>query len=106
MTHVGSKATIDSQEGFFGPIFAAWGLLFLRAGREPADPAKVDLLDPVQAGSQNLSQTVEDVQLDAVEESAADRLAGDCSRGFALPGFQKATGWSSPARSRFVRSGA
>lgn len=39
-----SSATVDSQERFFGPIFAAWGLLLLRAGRQPADLATLDLL--------------------------------------------------------------
>lgn len=38
------NATVDSQERFFGPIFAAWGLLLLRAGREPSDLAALDLL--------------------------------------------------------------
>jgi hypothetical protein len=38
-------ASLDSQERFFGPIFAAYGLAWMRAGRrQPPDLATIDIM--------------------------------------------------------------
>ena len=44
-------ASLDSQERFFGPIFAAYGLTWVRAGRrQPPDLATIDILSWAMLG--------------------------------------------------------